>query len=480
VVSVEPVGLPVHLSAVRAVQRLVAQLTAVRELGPTLQAVVDGVVSTLGFDAAVVNVVRADGDLEVAAVAGDDGLRAALEGQVGRRAEWERELARARPWGNLCFASHEDQYSADLPTWVPDIAPSDDPQAWHPMDALFATLWAPTGDLVGVLSVDLPSDGLLPGDLQREMLEMYAAQAAITIDNARLQAATARALSQVEAEKENLQIAFDNAPAGMAMSSLLPGDYGMVVRVNEAMCELLGRPAGVLLGSTLAAYAHPDDVPDVELTGDQLPASARSELRYVHADGHVCWVAQSSTVVRFADGNYLLTQLLDVSARKSRELVLAHDADHDPLTGLPNRRRLQRRLRDVTAAPEAGQVAVLFCDLDEFKSVNDEHGHDAGDAVLITTGRRLQAEVRERDTVARLGGDEFVVVVQGMSEGGLTELCARLVATVAQPIQHNGQLLEVSISVGLACTGGDCRTVEALLRRADEAMFRVKEGRRRR
>lgn len=123
---------------------------------------------------------------------------------------------------------------------------------------------------------------------------------------------------------------------------------------------------------------------------------------------------------------------------------------------------------------------AMFCDHDDFESVNDEHGHDAGDAVLVATGRRLQVEVRERDTVARLGGDEFVVLVQGMSDGGLAELPARLAATVAEPIQHLGRLLQVSMSVGLACLAGNRPSVEALLRRADEEILRAKQGRRRR
>jgi len=477
-VQPEVATLRLDLSHVRAVQRLVAELSAVRELGPTLQAVVDGVVSTLGFEVAVINVVRDDGDLVVAAVAGDEEVRGALAGQVGKRAEWDATLARARPWGALLFGAHEDDDGDyGLPTWVPDLPPSDDPDAWHPMDSLFAALWTATGTLVGVLSVDLPSDGRRPGALQREMLEMYATQAAVTIDNARLHASTARVMSELEREKERFRIAFENAPTGMAMSSLRPEDCDLVLRVNEAMCELLGEPAAALVGRKLNALVHPDDVALRQPNCSDPQGSSRVELRYITASGDECWVAQSSTVVldAYGDPHYLLTHVVDISARKARELLLAHHAEHDPLTGLPNRRRLHRRLARAASGPDAAHVAILFCDLDEFKEINDHYGHEAGDAVLVATGRRLQAEVRAKDTVARFGGDEFVVLVEGMSERGAAELADRLAATVAQPIRYNDYLLRVSVSVGLAYTSAE-GPMGTLVHRADKAMFVAKAG----
>jgi len=482
VVPAHGVEIPMHLSTVRAVQRLVAELSAVRELTPTLQAVVNGVVSTLGFEVAVINVVRDDGDLEVAAVAGDDAVRSALADQVGSRAEWDRALATARPWGALSFSSHEDLEDVDaseLPTWVPDFEPVDEPDAWHPLDALYAALWTPASELIGVLSVDLPTDGRRPGRLQREMLEMYATQAAITIDNARLHASTTKVMNELEREKERFRIAFENAPTGMAMSSLRAEDCGVLLRVNEAMCELVGRPASVLVGSRLAALVHPEDISLALDDCAAVPGNSRLELRYLTDAGGVCWVAQTSTMVLDADQrpHYLLTHVLDISARKSRELLLAHYADHDSLTGLPNRRRLHRRLESAASGPDAGHVAVLFCDLDDFKAINDSYGHEAGDAVLITTGRRLQAEVREKDTVARFGGDEFVVLVEGMSQRGAAELGNRLAATIAEPIQHDGHLLRVTMSVGLAYTTADQPPMDTLVHRADEAMFRAKQAR---
>lgn len=148
----------------------------------------------------------------------------------------------------------------------------------------------------------------------------------------------------------------------------------------------------------------------------------------------------------------------------------AHDARHDPLTGLPNRTQLQARL----AAEVAGRsdVAVLLLDLDRFKPVNDTHGHEAGDEVLRVVAERLRTAVRPGDLVARLGGDEFAVLVAEGSDSA--QLAERLQALVAAPIPVGDVVVTVGASVGRAGAPGDGTTPEALLRAADDDMYRVK------
>jgi diguanylate cyclase (GGDEF)-like protein len=155
---------------------------------------------------------------------------------------------------------------------------------------------------------------------------------------------------------------------------------------------------------------------------------------------------------------------------------LAHQALHDELTGLPNRallvdraeRMLARRARD-----GVGDVAALFVDLDNFKSVNDSLGHGAGDAYLRAVGLRLRSELRDADTVGRLGGDEFVVLVEGTTTiGGPPAVADRILHVLAEPIKINGVSLPVSCSVGIA--SGDHESAEALLDDADLAMYRAK------
>ena len=148
----------------------------------------------------------------------------------------------------------------------------------------------------------------------------------------------------------------------------------------------------------------------------------------------------------------------------------AHDARHDPLTGLPNRTHLHARLAEAVAARAA--VSVLLLDLDRFKPVNDTHGHEAGDEVLRVVAERLRTAVRPGDLVARLGGDEFAVLVAEGSDCAL--LAERLRALVASPIPVGDAVVCVGASVGSASSPADGTSPEVLLRSADDAMYRVK------
>jgi diguanylate cyclase (GGDEF)-like protein/PAS domain S-box-containing protein len=176
----------------------------------------------------------------------------------------------------------------------------------------------------------------------------------------------------------------------------------------------------------------------------------------------------------------VLTSTRDVSHAKAAERALAHQATHDPLTGLANRyllmERLEQALRRLDAA--AGCVAVVFVDLDRFKAVNDRHGHATGDAVLVELARRLSALAGTGDTVARLGGDEFVMLRSHAGRASeVRELATRVAATLEAPFPVGaGLALRLSASVGAAATGDAGARVADLLREADRAMYRVKQG----
>jgi diguanylate cyclase (GGDEF)-like protein/PAS domain S-box-containing protein len=185
------------------------------------------------------------------------------------------------------------------------------------------------------------------------------------------------------------------------------------------------------------------------------------------------------------DERQLLDQMVHLAAiavdRKAFESRLAHQAHHDPLTGLPNRSLFLEFLTHALARSRrrSAAVAVLFLDLDRFKYVNDSFGHDTGDELLTSLGRRLQSVVRPGDTVARFGGDEFVVLCEDLSpelaRDQAIEVAERLVAVAESPFPCQGQEHFLSTSVGIACcTDGESRP-EALLRDADAAMYRAKE-----
>ncbi|AHG87761.1 diguanylate cyclase [Gemmatirosa kalamazoonensis] len=163
--------------------------------------------------------------------------------------------------------------------------------------------------------------------------------------------------------------------------------------------------------------------------------------------------------------------------RRSRE-ALAHQAYHDPLTGLANRARFQERLVRALAGEHAPQVAVLMVDLDDFKCVNDRLGHAAGDRLLVMVGERLLNATRGGDTVARLGGDEFAVLVEKVAQSSDVEIIARrILHALAAPFVIDGVDLHVGASIGVARHGGppgDAEAGDALLHRADIAMYDVK------
>ena len=168
----------------------------------------------------------------------------------------------------------------------------------------------------------------------------------------------------------------------------------------------------------------------------------------------------------------------EIGERQQAEERVLHQANHDALTGLPNRRLLLDRLGQALALAhrESHHVAVLFMDLDRFKTINDSLGHMAGDALLQTVAQRLSASLREGDTVSRLGGDEFVVVLPRLDEPKAAEKVAiKLVEALAPPFQLGGQELRVSASIGISLFPEDGRDTEALLRNADSAMYHAKD-----
>jgi diguanylate cyclase (GGDEF)-like protein len=155
--------------------------------------------------------------------------------------------------------------------------------------------------------------------------------------------------------------------------------------------------------------------------------------------------------------------------------ALAFQAFHDSLTGLPNRARLMETLRTLLDDPNS-TFALMFIDLDGFKTINDSLGHDAGDEFLRSVAQALRASVRERDTVARFGGDEFVIVLREFrGTENLVAICENVLALVAEPVTLAGHTLSVSPSIGVALAPKDGTDPETLLRNADTAMYTVKE-----
>lgn len=293
-----------------------------------------------------------------------------------------------------------------------------------------------------------------------------------------------RAKAALAEAEERFRNAFDNAPTGMALVSVDPKTGGQLLRVNEALCSIVGYTGDELVGRDVQAITHPEDVDaDVRLLRRLLSGDISNyevEKRYIHADGHVVWALVRGSIVRDSAGRplYGVGQMQDVTERKRFEEQLAHQALHDPLTGLPNRTLALDRLGQALArAGRSGStVAVLFIDLDHFKVVNDSLGHHVGDHLLIAVARRLRKVLRSTDTVARLGGDEYLMVcdeLPGAQEA--IRMTERVEGALARPIELEGEEQVVTASIGVAIADAPDQEAEALVRDADAAMYRAKE-----
>jgi len=281
--------------------------------------------------------------------------------------------------------------------------------------------------------------------------------------------------------EERLRAAFDRAPIGMVLADL---GTQRILSVNRALCQILGRDEAELVATTWKAITYPGDLEREELEYQRMAAGDLSsftvERRYARPDGSQVWALFSASVVVGVGGqpSLLIGQVVDLTARKEAETLLAHQALHDHLTGLPNRALfLDRAARAIELGRRRGDgVAVLFLDLDRFKVINDSLGHEAGDRLLQATADRLAEAIRPTDTLARMAGDEFAVLCEDVaSVEDAVGVASRLLGCLERPVALGASEVVISASVGVALPRGDETDPEALVRDADTAMYMAKE-----
>jgi len=299
-------------------------------------------------------------------------------------------------------------------------------------------------------------------------------------EDAELDSAQSQERKQAQAAIQLAASVFTHAREGI----LITDAAGNIVKVNDSFCRITGYEPQDVLGKN----------PRLFQSGRQSQAFYREMWQAL--DEHGYWTGElwdrrkngelfaellAISAVRDDEGktqNYV-GLFSDITPMKDHQQQIEHLAQHDRLTGLPNRMLLTDRLNQAMAQCQRRDrsLALVYLDLDGFKAINDTHGHVSGDKLLITVSQRMSAVLRDGDTLARIGGDEFVVVLTDLVHPSDAEpVLARLLQAAADPVQVGDALLNVSASLGVALCPRDGLDADLLVQSADEAMYSAKRA----
>ncbi len=477
------------------------------DLPHLLDAIARTISQSLGWRTVVVNSYRpAWHDLEVMTVHGCERARAALLGNVTAWHTWEPLLSDRYLTRGAYLVPH-DEYDWDADealSYIPEMpVDADDPDAWHPEDALFVPLRDADGEILGILAVDEPVSGRRPSDAELDALVAVAGHAAIVVRHARETADLRRHRAALEhfldvfsrhresvPTRELLDAVADGIRATLgfervAIDLLEEGRRAPIARLLRPEHE---RQGCYLLTAEQAAQLAPefDFGPPSERSGTgpsawqdhrllvPLTASSGEVLGVIRAEDpgdRLLPSTQSLQALRvFAD------QAATALESAARLAELRYLADHDPLTALGNRRAFMRHLEAeaARAARYEGHFTLALCDVDAFKALNDRHGHPAGDRALCRVARVLEASIRRSDGAYRIGGDEFALILIEAGEQETEEVTGRIEQALAG--RGDGADPPLGISFGAVLTRGT-EDLESLLRRADDEMYAAKRRR---
>ena len=499
------------------------------ELDDLLAAIARAISGSLGFATVAVHLYRpAWDDFVVTTVHGGEAARELLMGDARERSVWEPLLQDRFLRGGAYLIPHgEIDWETYAPgSYVPEPGEGGDPGAWHPEDALFVPLRHSDGHLIGILSVDEPAEGRKPRSEELEVLVAMADHAAIAVQSAQEAAAAARhraALEQLLAVSsrltetfsidailqsvcgaihtalgfENVCIDLPDPETGELRSRATHGwgmsDDAVSVPMSRAELDELVQPRFEVEGCYLVEHdeatrriAPRHDTYHSQMNGRGpgawhnhwllVPLWSRTGALagVIWADDPVDRVIPSDAKLQalrvFANQ---ATTALDTAAQYEEMQFLA---EHDPLTRLYNRRAFTERLADESARSVRYDhpLALVLCDLNGFKALNDAHGHAAGDVALEQIGAVLRSGLRRADAAYRIGGDEFAMILPETTAADASAVAGRVSAAMTSAF--TGNMAGLGASFGVAVCPVDGASPEALFRAADAAMYAAKRS----
>jgi diguanylate cyclase (GGDEF)-like protein len=514
-------------SSLRSLLEITRTVRRGGDVTSVLDAIARVVAETLGFETVVLNVYRPEwDDFYVETVYGSDEVRSALAGSVYQWDSWTPLLdPKFRRAGAYFIPNDAFDWTDDVgERFVPDYSPTvGGPDGWHPNDELFVPLERADGEIVGIMSFGEPADGRRPDDEKLAVAVALASHAALALEAAQERERSERHQAGLE-QLLRLSSQLPQTVSTEAMLRSVCEGISAALGFQKVLIELLDPAAGLLRPAAATGWEEADPPamapleldlisrlfdPEFEIAGCYLVPHAEAEARVgptqivyesvlngrgPHAWNHhwlvvplrdaagevrgVLWADEPHT--RLLPQEHVL-QALRIFANQAMEaLAVATQleetrflADHDPLTRLLNRRAL---LHELGAAAEAGWItplALVFLDVDNFKEVNDAHGHATGDRILAQFATLLSEIVRQDDRAFRVGGDEFALLLNGAGPLEACDVVSRIVAAVEANIDP--LVRRLSASFGVATSGGH-EEPEDLLRVADEAMYEAKRS----
>jgi diguanylate cyclase (GGDEF)-like protein/PAS domain S-box-containing protein len=456
-----------------------------QDLDEVLEQIAHAVVDVIGFDAVAVNIRTHTGELQVRTVVGPPELEA-LRGGTLSHDGWLTILDSGVEWGELRFLR-----TVELDDAVPYVDPwperfaadqpphaADDTEPWQPEFALLVPMWHSPRQLLGVISVDLPRSGRTPDAQQRSLLELFGSHAGAAVERV-------DAFDAANDRASLYRTAFSASPAPTAILD----DALELIDVNDSFLEMTDALEADVLGRKLSDIVDLDGPERVAAALDALEPDQsvvlgeQSALR--HPRGHA-WERWVHVEVRRVDGITFGARYVCIVSDRTKDLASLNEmrrrAEHDELTGLKVRAvgllELDRLCAGSAFRPDSppAVVALLYCDLDNFKSVNDTDGHSAGDRALMGVAACLLRDAGNSDVVCRWGGDEFGIVVTRSAVSEVIELAHRMVSGVrelAGAAAAGDPVGRLGLSVGVAAFDRVVNPHDVVLA-ADTALYRSK------